>query len=121
MIPKSDSPTAKMDSYKLAGAVALVLAAVFAFYYFSDVLLLIRVIVLLVALGGAVAIAITTEWGHELVGFLKESQTELRKVVWPTRAETLQTTLVVVVMVIIMGLFLWLLDVGLLWIVRSVI
>ena len=92
--------------------------AVFAFYYFSDYLVLVRVIGLLVAVGIAVAIALTTDLGGQLMGFVNDSRTELRKVVWPTRAETLQTSLAVVLMVIIMGIFLWLLDMFLFWLVR---
>ena len=50
---------------------------------------------------------------------MQSSRGELRKVVWPTRQETLQTTLTVFVFVLILGIFFWLLDMGLLWITRA--
>lgn len=109
----------KFDTYKLASAALLLLLGVFAFYYFADALIVVRVIALLAVAGMAVTIALQTEQGANLLGFFRESRVELRKVVWPTRAETIQTSLAVVVMVILMGIFLWLLDMFLLWIVRS--
>jgi len=75
---------------------------------------------LLAAAGAAVAIALKTERGAETLEFMQGARTELRKVVWPTRAETTQTTLIVIAMVVIMGLLLWLLDVLLLWLVRLI-
>lgn len=108
----------RFDTHKLVSAVLILLLAVLAFYYFADYLIVVRVIGLLLAAGVAVAIASQTEQGGNLLGFVRESRAELRKVVWPTRAETVQTSLAVVVMVILMGIFLWLLDMFLLWIVR---
>jgi len=108
----------RYDNFKLASAVLVLLLAVLAFYYFVDYLVVVRVIGLLAAAGVAVAIALQTEHGSNLLGFFRESRVELRKVVWPTRAETVQTSLAVVVMVILMGIFLWLLDMFLLWIVH---
>jgi preprotein translocase subunit SecE len=118
MNPKSEIQASKFDTLKLASAVLILLMAVAAFYYFVDYLLLVRVIVLLAAVGVAVAIALTTELGGNVLGFLKDARMELRRVVWPTRQETLQTTLAVMLMVIVMGIFLWLLDMLLFWIVR---
>ena len=66
------------------------------------------------------AIALRTEQGAETLEFMQGARTELRKVVWPTRAETTQTTLIVIAMVVIMGLLLWLLDSLLFWLVRLV-
>jgi len=65
-------------------------------------------------------IALKTELGVETLEFMQGSRAELRKVVWPTRAETTQTTLIVIAMVVIMGLLLWLLDVLLFWLVRLI-
>ena len=118
MNPKSETQTSKLDTFKLLSAGLIVLVALSGFYYFSSYLLVIRVIGLLIALGVAVGIIMTTEIGSELLGFLQDSRTELRKVVWPTRSETLQTSLAVIVMVILSGVFLWLLDMLLFWIVR---
>ena len=110
----------RADTLKLAGAGALILIALAAFYLFANHSLLVRVIGLLIAAGAAVAIALKTEPGAETLEFLRGSRSELRKVVWPTRAETTQTTLIVIAMVVIMGILLWLLDVLLLWLVRLI-
>jgi preprotein translocase subunit SecE len=118
MNPKSEIQASKLDTFKLASAALILLVAVAAFYYFADYLLLVRVLGLLGAVGVAVAIALTTELGGNVLGFIKDARAELRRVVWPTRQETLQTTLAVVLMVIVVGIFLWLLDMLLFWIVR---
>jgi preprotein translocase subunit SecE len=110
----------RADTLKLAGAGALILIALAAFYLFANHSLLVRVIGLLIAAGAAVAVALKTERGAEILEFLRGSRSELRKVVWPTRAETTQTTLIVIAMVVIMGILLWLLDVLLLWLVRLI-
>lgn len=118
MSAKTDTGTSRLDTLKLSGAVVLVSMAVIAFYYFADSSLLLRVIGLLAVVGVAVAIFLTTELGANLLGFTQDARTELRKVVWPTRAETIQTSLVIILMVIVMGIFLWLLDMFLFWLVR---
>ncbi len=68
--------------------------------------------------GAAAAIAFQTERGRLLWQFVADSRMEVRKVVWPSRQETLQTTLVVVVMVLIVGIVLWLFDMILMSILR---
>ena len=110
----------RTDRFKLIGAGALVLIALTAFYLFADHSLLVRVIGLLVAFGAAVVIVLKTGPGAETLEFIQGARTEVRKVVWPTRAETTQTTLIVIVMVVIMGLLLWLLDVILFWLIRLI-
>jgi preprotein translocase subunit SecE len=115
---KSETQTSRPDVYKLIAAVSIFLIAVLAFYYFADQSILVRVVGLLIAAGIALAIAATTELGSNVLDFIKDSRMELRKVVWPTRTETLQTSLAVIVMVILMGVFLWLLDLLLFWLVR---
>ena len=110
----------RTDTFKLLGAGAIVLIALIAFYVFANHSVLARVIGLLAAAGAAVAVALQTAPGAETLEFLQGSRSELRKVVWPTRAETTQTTLIVIAMVVVMGLLLWLLDVALFWLVRLV-
>ena len=105
---------------KLATAAALVLGALIAFYALADYSLLLRVIGLLVAVGVAIVIALRTERGAESLEFMQGARNEVRKIVWPTRAETIQTTLIVLVMVVVMGLLLWLFDVLLFWLVRLI-
>ncbi len=110
----------RADTFKLLAAGAIVLTALVAFYAFANHSLLVRVIGLLAAAGAAATIALKTERGAETLEFIQGARTELRKVVWPTRAETTQTTLIVIAMVVIMGLMLWLFDILLFWLVRLV-
>ncbi|MBK1716334.1 preprotein translocase subunit SecE [Thiocystis violacea] len=109
---------ASLDVVKLAVAVSLLVGGILAFYYFSGISTLLRVIGLLVIGAGAAAIAFQTEKGRLLWQFASDSRMEVRKVVWPSRQETLQTTLVVVVMVLIVGIVLWLFDMILMSILR---
>ena len=117
--PEPQAPS-RADTYKLLAAGALILSALVAFYVFANHSLLVRVIGLLAAAGAAVATAPKTEQGPANLEFKQRAPPQPRKVVWPTRAETTQTTLIVIAMVVIMGLLLWLFDVLLLWLVRLV-
>ena len=106
------------DTLKWLVATALLGSAVTAFYYYGDESLLLRVIALLIVAGAAGAIAFTTDKGRAAWEFMRESRTEIRKVVWPTRKETTQTTLVVIGVVALVAIFLWIIDGILSWIVR---
>ncbi|NIN39299.1 MAG: preprotein translocase subunit SecE [Gammaproteobacteria bacterium] len=106
------------DTIKWLIATALLGAAVTAFYYYGEESLLLRVIGLLIVAGAAAAIAFTTDKGRAAWEFMRESRTEIRKVVWPTRKETTQTTLVVIAVVALVAIFLWIIDGILSWIVR---
>lgn len=105
--------TSTLDTVKIAVALLMLVGALVAFYYFADVSKLARVVGLIAAVGVAAAIALQTDRGRAMAAFVRESQTEVRKVVWPTRQETVQTTLVVMVVVVIIAIFLWLLDMAL--------
>ena len=107
-----------MDRLILIFASVPFVGAIAAFYYYSDESLLLRVVGLLVALGISTLIALQSAPGKSTWAFVKDSRTEVRKVVWPTRKETGQTTLFVIVAVIIMGIFFFLLDMLLGWAVR---
>ena len=107
-----------MDTLKLAVVVVLLLAGVAGFYFFSDQMVLVRVLGLLVMVGLAVAVGLQTVKGRALAGFVGDARNEVRKVVWPTRAETVQTSLAVFAVVIVVGIMLWLFDMFLLWAVR---
>ena len=113
MSTKAETDTSLVDTVKFASALAIIMGALVAFYYYGEVSKLARVVGLIAAVGMAAAIALQTERGRTLASFVKESQTEVRKVVWPTRQETVQTTLVVMVVVVIIAIFLWILDMGL--------
>ncbi len=100
-------------------ASALVLAAgVIAFYTYADASFLMRVVGVVVSTIVAAVIAVQTERGRAAWHFVRTSVTEVRKVVWPNRRETGQTTLLVIVMVIIFGIIMWLFDMFLMWAVR---
>ncbi len=107
------------DKLKLSVALLILLGAIGAFYYFADQSLLVRVVGILVAVVVALLISAQTEVGRAALVFLSDARTEARKVVWPTRKETMQTTLIVMVMVVVVGIMLWLLDMVLLWAVKA--
>ena len=109
------------DTVKLLVAATLLAIGVGAFYYYADQSLLYRTLGLLTIVAIAAGIGLTTDKGQALWGFLQESRIEVRKMVWPNRTETVQTTLVVFVVVILVGIFLWLLDMLLGWSIRLVI
>jgi preprotein translocase subunit SecE len=107
------------DKIKLLLALALVLAGVAGFYYFSeDASTWVRVLALLGVAVVALIIALQTEAGRDTWGYLVEARNEIRRVVWPTREETTKTTLIIMVAVIIVAIILWGLDTLLLWAVR---
>jgi len=106
------------DTAKLAAAVALLVGAIAAFYWYADQSLLLRVLGLLGVAALAVFIAAQTAVGQRVISFLGETRTEVRKVVWPTRAETTQTVMAVMFVVTLMGVILWMLDMFLLWAIR---
>ncbi len=105
-----ETSNAALDTIKLAVALALVLAGIAAFYVYADVSKLARVLGLVGAVIVAIFVALQTAQGRALAAFGGDVQVEVRKVVWPTRQETLQTTLAVLVVVVISAIFLWLLD-----------
>lgn len=106
------------DKIKLVLALAVIAAAISGFYYFGDESLLYRVLGLLVALGVSTAIVLQTAMGQQAWSFVGDARTEVRKVVWPTRKETIQTTLIVMVMVFIVATMLWMFDMFLTWAVK---
>lgn len=109
------------DKAKLAGAAALVVAAVVVFYVLSKQDLWLRVAVLLVLMAAAVATFFTSEAGKQLIAYGRDSIKEVRKVVWPTRKEAGQMTGYVFAFVFIMALFLWLTDKTLEWVLYDLV
>ena len=116
---KVETESSRFDTLKLGAALLLLVVAVGAFYRFDDQLLVLRVLGLLAVAGISIFIAAQSSTGKNIIGFIGGARTEVRKVVWPTRAETTQTTLAVMVMVILVGIFLWLLDMVLLWAIQT--
>ena len=119
MNTRADAGAASMDTVKLAAAAVVLVAGIYGFYHFAAYSALLRVVGLLVTAGIAAAIALQTAQGRRLWEFAGDARTEVRKVVWPTRQETIQTTLVVIVMVLILGIILWLFDMMLMGILRQ--
>jgi len=100
---------------------ALVTGGIVLNSVYGDLPILYRVIALIIVAVAALGIAINTTQGASIWEVIKSSQTEVRKVVWPTRQETNQTTLIVVVLVILMAFILWGLDSLLGWIASLII
>lgn len=110
MTGKAEATASGMDVFKLAISIGLLIAGVIAFYIFADQPLLYRVLGIVAAVIIAAIIALTTARGRSFAGFMQAARTEVRKMVWPTRAETLQTTIVVFIIVVILAIFLWIID-----------
>jgi preprotein translocase subunit SecE len=110
-----------LDWLKWSIVVALLAGSVVGNWYFQEVSLLIRVVAILAAAIVAGLIAVQTERGQGIWTLIKDARTEIRRVVWPTNQETTQTTLVVLVIVLVFALILWGLDSLLSWIVSSII
>ena len=107
-----------VDKLKIAVAVALLMAGIAAFYYWDQSPLIARVGAVLGGMVGGALVFLMSAPGKEFFEYAQESIEEAKRVVWPTRKETLQTTLVVFGFVFVMAAFLWMVDAGLLWAVR---
>ena len=110
-----------IDKAKLAAAVVLVGLGVWGYYWLSETALVLRVLAVVAgALAGA-GLAWFTEPGRQFAVFAGESVAEVKKVVWPTRKETIQTTAAVFAFVVVMAVFLWLSDKALEWVLYDLI
>ena len=103
------------DKIKLSLAVLLVIAGVAGFYYLDDKALILRVGSVLGGLVAALLVAWMTEPGRQFYVYSQEAVAETRKVVWPSRKETVQTTGMVLAFVLVMAIFLWIVDAVLVW------
>lgn len=118
MDTKVDAGNSALDTLKLLVAGGILVGGIFGYYYYADVSVLFRAIGVLLAFAAGVAVALQSTRGQDLWRFVQGSRVELRKVVWPTREETIQTTVTVLVFALIMGVFFWLLDMFLLYATR---
>jgi preprotein translocase subunit SecE len=119
MSTKIDASTSgKFDSLKWLLIALLLGSGIIGFYYFAEHSLLLRVISLLFVIGIATFIASTTVKGRKILDFLREAHLEVRKVVWPTRQETVQMSGIVLVMVVLVAVIIWILDSILFWLVQ---
>ena len=111
-----------LDTVKLIIAAAVLVGGLYAYYFYeNDFALPLRVLMVLGGTGVGIAIAMTSTQGRRLWHFIQGSRVEIRKVVWPTRQETTQTAIAVFVFTLVMMLFFWALDSGLLWLTRRLV
>jgi preprotein translocase subunit SecE len=116
------SQSGMLDTIKLLIAAAALVGGLYAYYYYEAQFA--QAIRVLMVLGGTIAgigIAMTSAQGQRLWHFIQGSRVEIRKVVWPTKQETTQTAIAVFVFTLVMMLFFWALDSGLLWLTRKLV
>ncbi|PIJ48622.1 preprotein translocase subunit SecE [Erwinia sp. OLTSP20] len=99
-----------LEVFKWLIVIALLLVAVIGNFLYRDVMLPVRALVVVILFAAAGGIALLTTTGKSTVAFAREARTEVRKVIWPTRQETLHTTLIVAAVTAVMSLILWGLD-----------
>lgn len=121
MTLKAEAQESRFDLLKWLVVVALVVVGVVGNQYYSAQPILYRVLVLLVLAGVAAFVGLQTGRGKAFFVLAKEARAEIRKVVWPTRQEATQTTLIVVAVVLVMALLLWGLDSLLGWLVSLIV
>ncbi len=109
------------DKVRLAAAVALLLSGLVAYYLLAKQGALVQWLGLMVAVGAAVVVFLTSESGRQLVAFGRDAVHEVRKVVWPERKEAMQITAYVFGFVVVMALFLWFTDKTLEWVFYDLI
>ncbi len=101
---------------------AILAAGIAGFFYYADeVMTIIRAVGLVVAVVVASLVVLQTQRGRDMFGFVREADEQRRKVVWPTRQETFQTTLIVIVLTIITAVLLFLMDSVFGWLIRRLI
>ena len=116
------SQSGVLDILKLLIAAAAIIGGLYSYYYYEfEMSLPIRVLMVLGGTGVGIAIAMTSIQGQRLWHFIQGSRVEIRKVVWPTKQETTQTAIAVFVFTLIMAVFFWALDSGLLWLTRKLV
>ena len=109
------------DKIKFALALVLLAAGVVGFYLLAEQAMVLRVLAVWAGVILGAVVAWRTELGRRFFDFAKESWGEAKKVVWPTRKETLQTTAVVFAFVVVMAAFLFLVDKGLEWVLYDLV
>jgi preprotein translocase subunit SecE len=117
----SESTMSALDIVKLVIAGALLAAGIAGYYLLSDQALVLRVLAVIGGTLAGAAVAWFTAPGKTFAAFARESIVEVKKVVWPTRKETIQTTAAVFAFVVVMAVFLWVSDKALEWVLYEVI
>ena len=117
----ADATTSFIERLKLIGVFSFLILGVILFYYMSDQILLYRVLAILAMVIIAGILFFLTENGKNTAVFLQGAQVELQKTVWPTKTETVHTTLLIFAAVLMVALFLWALDLFLAWFMQIII
>ena len=107
-----------MEKIKLILSALLVAAGIAGFYWLADKALVLRILVILAGMAAAIAVLWTTTQGQLALGFIGESVAEAKRVVWPTRKETIQTAVAVFILVAIVAAFLAVVDIGFAYMVQ---
>jgi preprotein translocase subunit SecE len=107
-----------LDNAKIALAIATLVGGLVAYYWFAELPTAVRILMVLAGVAGGLLLLFWSAQGQILWQFIQGSRVELRKMVWPTRQETWQTTLIVFAFVLLMGIFFWLVDMLLAWATR---
>ena len=106
---------------KLSLSFLLLGAGLTGFYLLSGQPVVLRILSVLVGLGLATAVFWTTPHGQQAFGFLNDAITEAKKVVWPTRKETFQMTMIVFILVVLMAIFLAFVDISFSYIINMIL
>ena len=109
------------DKVKFALAILVLVAGIVGYYVLAGLPQVVRVLVVLAGVGGAIALAYRSDLGRRFMVFAHEAIVEARKVVWPSRKETVQMTGIVFLFVLVMAIFLWLTDKTLEWVLYDLI
>lgn len=121
MDSKNGQAVSRLDSPLLAAAVLLIVGGTFAYYYLDSTFAIgIRLAILVAAVAVALALGYQTQLGKGVWATILGSRVELRKVVWPSRQQSVQLTLMVAVVVLLTALFMWLVDTFLLFAVKFI-
>jgi preprotein translocase subunit SecE len=116
------SESGVLDIIKLLISAAALVGGLYAYYYYEpQIAQALRVLMVLAGTAAGIGIAMTSTQGQRLWHFIQGSRVEIRKVVWPTKQETTQTAIAVFVFTLVMSLFFWALDSGLLWLTRTLV
>jgi len=115
---EKDNSARTLDTIKLLLAIAILIGSLVGYYTFQDIHAVVRVLGVVAGIGLALFTLYQTTIGRGWYLYLMHAKREVKQVVWPTRPETVQMTLIVFVVVILMGIFLWLIDMLFLWAVQ---
>lgn len=107
-----------INKIKLLVAFLLLVLGITGYYLLADKALVLRILAVLAGIGASIAVLWTTPIGQQSLSFIGDAVGEARKVVWPTRKETIQTTLVVFVLVVVIAIFLGFVDIGFAYMVQ---